>query len=147
MSYAKQKTDKDHSRIVYISLIGPGRHPVLWPQISKEPDPDHCTGKKGTILLAKNVDMKKILVAFDGAHFPSSTLDFALEMNSEEPIVLTGIFVPSTDYAEAMSYYYYGNAIASLYREEYEEDAATIATNIALFENFCKEHHIRYKVH
>lgn len=91
--------------------------------------------------------MKKALVVFDGAHFPGSTLDFALELNSKEPIVLIGVFLPSVDYADIMSYSYYGNTLAPLYLEEYEEDAVAIKRNIALFEDFCKTHHIRYKVH
>jgi nucleotide-binding universal stress UspA family protein len=91
--------------------------------------------------------MKKILVVFDGAHFPTSTLDFALKLNRESPILLTGIFLPSVDYAEAMSYYYYGNAIAPLYLTEYEDDATAIKKNIEKFEAFCSEHHIRCVVH
>lgn len=91
--------------------------------------------------------MKKVLVVFDGAHFPSSTLQFALEMNSQEPIMLTGIFLPSIDYAEIVSYTYYGNALAPLYLKNYEEDDEEIRKNVALFEAFCNDHYIRYKVH
>lgn len=91
--------------------------------------------------------MKKVLVAFDGAHFPSAILDFVLELHNSSPIVLTGVFLPSVDYSEAMSYSYYGNAIAPLYLEEYESDAVSIKKNIALFEDFCNKHHIRHKIH
>jgi hypothetical protein len=91
--------------------------------------------------------MKKVLVIFDGAHFPSSTLNFALDMNSRERILLTGLFLPSVDYADAMSYSLYGTALAPLYLEEYEDDAIAIKKNIEQFEHFCKQHNIRYKVH
>lgn len=91
--------------------------------------------------------MKKILVVFDGAHFPTTTLDFALKLNEDSPILLTGIFLPSVDYAEAMSYYYYGTAVAPMYLEEYEDDAVAIKNNIEEFEAFCRDHHIRYRVH
>lgn len=91
--------------------------------------------------------MKKVLVIFDGAHFPSSTLDFALEMNSRERILLTGLFLPSVDYAEAVRYLYYGNALTPLYLEEYQDDAISIKENIARFEQFCNQHHIHYRIH
>lgn len=91
--------------------------------------------------------MKKVLVVFDGSHFPTSTLDFALELNAREPIMLTGIFLPSVDYSEALSYAYYSQSLAPLYLEEYDSDDKAIYKNKGLFEDFCKEHHIRYKIH
>lgn len=91
--------------------------------------------------------MKKVLVVFDGAHFPSATLDFAFEMNNKEPILLTGLFLPSVDYAEAMNYFYFGTALAPLYLEEYEYDSVAIKKNIEQFERLCNQNNVRYKVH
>jgi len=118
-----------------------------WLQINHSHERRHCLEHMLPILLQENKAMKKILVVFDGVHFPSSTLDFALEMNSREPITLTGIFLPSVDYADVMNYAWYGNTLTSLYLKEYENDAEAIKKNIAEFETFCKDHHIRYKVH
>jgi len=91
--------------------------------------------------------MKKVLVIFDGANFPSATLDFALEMNNREPIFLSGLFLPSVDYAEAVRDLYYGTALATLYLEEYGDDDDIIKENIAQFEQFCNQHRIRHQVH
>jgi nucleotide-binding universal stress UspA family protein len=91
--------------------------------------------------------MKKALVVFDGAHFPTAPLDFVLEMNSRDPVMIIGLFLPSVDYSELMRYSYYGNTLAPLYLEEYEEDTIAIKNNVARFEHFCKENHIMYKVH
>lgn len=91
--------------------------------------------------------MKKILVVFDGSHFPTATLDFALKLNEASPILLTGIFLPSVDYAEAMSYYYYGAAVAPMYLTEYDDDPVAIKKNIDRFETFCLDHHIRFRIH
>lgn len=91
--------------------------------------------------------MKKVLIVFDGSHFPSAILDFALQLNQSERIMLTGIFLPSVDYAEALTYYYYGQAVAPMYLEEYEEDPIAIKKNIDRFEEFCSEHRISYRVH
>lgn len=92
---------------------------LLWLRsITFVPDHRHCLRERLPVALYKK-NMKKVLVVFDGEHFPSATLDFALELNSREPIVLTGIFLPSADYADIMSYSYYGNALAPFYPETY----------------------------
>lgn len=91
--------------------------------------------------------MKKVLTVFDGEHFPDAILDFALQLNQKERVMLTGIFLPSVDYAEALTYYYYGQAVAPVYLEEYEEDPIAIKKNIARFEDFCNEHKISYRIH
>jgi nucleotide-binding universal stress UspA family protein len=106
----------------------------------------HSAWYKLYLVLPKK-GMKKILVVFDGAHFPTTTLDFALRLNEESPILLTGVFLPSVDYAEAMSHYHYGPAVAPLYMDEYEDDVVAIEENIELFETFCDDNHIRYTVH
>jgi hypothetical protein len=91
--------------------------------------------------------MKKVLIVFDGEHFPSAILDFALQLNRKEQIMLVGIFLPSVDYAEVLTYYYYGQAVAPMYLEEYEEDPVAIKKNITRFEDFCEEHSIGYRIH
>lgn len=91
--------------------------------------------------------MKKILVVFDGEHFAASALDFVLELNHTEPVLLTGVFMPSVDYAEMLSRYYYGAIMAPVLLQEYDEDPAAIRKNIGMFEEFCQTHHIRYVVH
>lgn len=91
--------------------------------------------------------MKKVLVVFDGAHFPAALTDFAIHLNNISPIMLTGIFMPSVDYAEATKYLYYGNAVVPAYLEEYDLDPSLIEKNIALFEDFCRTNHIRHQVH
>jgi len=92
--------------------------------------------------------MKKILIAFDGIHFPQATLDFAWSLHLQEPILLTGIFLSSTDYAESVNYLYYGTALAPLYIQEYNEgETAQIKANMEHFRTFCQTRHISYKIH
>lgn len=90
--------------------------------------------------------MKSLLVVFDGTHYPQSTLDFALRMHLEEPILLTGVFLPSRDYVEVLSHFYYGNTVTPLFLDQYEDDPAETERNIQRFESFCKQHHISFRV-
>jgi hypothetical protein len=106
----------------------------------------HCRQLPGDLALLKNL-MKKVLIVFDGEHFPSAVLDFALQLNRKEQIMLAGVFLPSVDYAEVLTYYYYGQAVAPMYLEEYEEDPVAIKKNITRFEDFCIKHGIRYRIH
>ncbi len=91
--------------------------------------------------------MRKVLVIFDGNHFPSSTLDFAADLNSGSPILLVGIFLPSVDYAEVLNYTYFGMAMARTYLQEYENDKVDKERNKEQFSAFCIEHHIRFHIH
>jgi len=91
--------------------------------------------------------MKKVLAVLDGAHFLAAISNFALHLNNIEPMLLTGIFLPSADYAAATEYLYYGNAVVPAYLEAYDTDPAVIKQNISRFESFCDTHHIRYRVH
>lgn len=89
--------------------------------------------------------MKKVLVAFDGGHFSDAVMNFLVEMNASEPIMLKGIFLPSVDYSAATTYF--GNPAAAVYMSEYENEDALMAQSVGLFERFCHDHHLHHKVH
>lgn len=91
--------------------------------------------------------MKQILLVFDGEHFSHSILNFSLQLHLQSPLTLTGIFLPSKDFVESLSYFYYGNAIAPVYLQEYEEDPKKIEANIMHFQSFCNNHNIPFKIH
>ncbi|XZF15720.1 hypothetical protein ACTHGU_06255 [Chitinophagaceae bacterium MMS25-I14] len=91
--------------------------------------------------------MRKVLAVFDGAHYVQALPDFASDLNNAAPLLLTGVFLPSVDYAAATSYLYYGNAVVPAYLEEYEEDPVLIDRNVKVFESFCGQHSIRSRVH
>ena len=89
--------------------------------------------------------MKKVLVAFDGSNFSDGAFEFASQMNKSQPILLTGAFLPQTEYANLWSY---ANAIEPVFVPLVEADEAdAIEMNIARFESKCKEAKIEYKVH
>lgn len=90
--------------------------------------------------------MKKVLAVFDGAHFAKGTLDFVCKLNEEEPVLLTGLFLPSVDYTDIMMYYV-GGMSGPLYVPTLDSDPDTIAINIEQFKRFCEKNHIEHRVH
>jgi hypothetical protein len=90
--------------------------------------------------------MKKILLAFDGAHFSEGAFEFARKINELSPILLTGIFLPLIDYSSLWSYTAATGAGMVMPLME-EEDAATIEKNIDRFKALCLQNHIEFRVH
>ena len=90
--------------------------------------------------------MKKILLAFDGAHFSEGAFEFARRMNESEPVLVTGIFIPQVDYANLWSYAN-GSAGALFIPLVEDEDAERVKKNIEHFEKLCRKNDIEYRVH
>jgi hypothetical protein len=90
--------------------------------------------------------MKKILLAFDGAHFSEGAFEFARKLNELSPILLTGIFLPLIDYSSLWSYSAAasGGLVIPLLEEE---DVITIEKNIDRFKSLCQHNNIEYRVH
>lgn len=90
--------------------------------------------------------MRKVIIAFNGTHFSKGAFEFARRMNTERAILLTGIFLPQTDYAGLWSYS--GPLGGSLYDRLLEEEhSENIEKNIAHFEALCQKNAMSYKVH
>jgi nucleotide-binding universal stress UspA family protein len=90
--------------------------------------------------------MKKILLAFDGAHFSEGAFSFAKKMNERSPILLTGVFLPQIDYAALWSYSAAVGAGMVIPTVE-EDDAVRVEKNIELFKSKCQSAGIEYRVH
>jgi nucleotide-binding universal stress UspA family protein len=91
--------------------------------------------------------MKKILIVFDGPHYSEGALEFARVLNTKEPVLLTGAFLPQVDYANLWSYAVGGMAGALFIPLMEDEDAENIKQNITRFENYCNNNKIAYSVH
>ena len=89
--------------------------------------------------------MRKILLSFDGTHYSKGAFDFARRMNEDEPILLTGVFLPQVDFANSWSYADGGGSVYIPLIEGY--DADLVDTNIAKFEADCVRHNIEHRVH
>lgn len=91
-------------------------------------------------------NMKKILIAFDGAHFSDAAFDFARQLNEQQPLLLGGLFLPSADY-RSMIAYYLGGFDVPFYFPTSDVDADDIERNISRFRELCRKHHIEHRVH
>ena len=91
--------------------------------------------------------MKRILMAFDGRHFSKGVFEFGKQMNCYQPIMATGLFLPSIDYVEL--FYSYGGIPAGpvFVQQPLQEDDEVINNNILKFVDLCADNHMKYTVH
>lgn len=90
--------------------------------------------------------MKKILMVFDGRNFYSSPIDFVRRLNGNEQVLLTGLFLPSFDYVNTISYYL-GTQAPVYIPPTLETEELAIEENIAKFRAYCSQHNIAFRVH
>ncbi|WP_336518413.1 hypothetical protein [Pollutibacter soli] len=91
--------------------------------------------------------MKKIIVAFDGANYPETALQFLVELNNKNPILAVGAFMPQTTLS-TLWIETGGSANGPDFIPYVAEDVGDIIrTNVRHFENFCTDHNIEYRVH
>ncbi len=100
-----------------------------------------------SVYVCKNdIAMKKVLIVFDGGHTSVGALDFAKQLNEKEPILLTGLFLPSIDYTDVMLFYAGGMA-GPLYIPTVDTDPQAISKNVLRFKEFCVKHGIEHRIH
>jgi hypothetical protein len=95
--------------------------------------------------LKENI-MRKIILAFDGIHFSDSTFKFAAQLNLNEPILLTGVFLPQASYANLWAYAD-GTGVPVFVPQLEDDDEALIEKNIEIFQQLCVKEGIEYRVH
>ena len=90
--------------------------------------------------------MKKILLAFDGAHFSKGAFEFARRLNELQPVLLTGVFLPQAEPAALWSYAD-GMGKPHLLAPFESSESELIQRNITRFEKLCRSNDIDYRVH
>jgi len=90
--------------------------------------------------------MKKILLAFDGTNFSEGAFEFARQLNEMKHVLVTAAFMPQVDYANLWSYSVgvAGGMVIPLLEDE---DTSSIEKNISHFEELCKLHNMKYRIH
>lgn len=88
--------------------------------------------------------MKKILLAFDGAHFSQGAFEFASSLNRKERILLTGVFLSQV---EARNLWAYSVGVPPAVVPILEEDAGIEEQNMDFFKDLCEWNNIEYSVH
>jgi hypothetical protein len=89
--------------------------------------------------------MKKIIIAFNGAHFSPEAFDFACKLNELDSVLLTGVFMTEASYTNLWSYT--AGMAGPSYIPLVEEVPDVIETSIAQFEELCVRNGITYRVH
>lgn len=82
----------------------------------------------------------------DGNNFPQGAFDFAEQLNQQQPVLLTGLFLPSVDYTD-ISMYYIGGLAGPLYPLTLDEEPGIMLAAKKRFEELCLKHHIEYRIH
>lgn len=90
--------------------------------------------------------MKKIIIPFSGGEFSRGAISFANTLHSIKPILLTGVFLPSVDYAK---FFFFPTAFSAPafipMEEDFEEEE--VQANIDQFAQYCQKNVIEYRVH
>ncbi len=86
-------------------------------------------------------------MAFDGRHFSNGVFEFAKQMNRYQPVMATGLFLPSIDYVEL--YYSYGGMPAGpvFVQQPLKDDDEIINENIIRFTDLCADNKMKFSVH
>ncbi|HEY0610227.1 MAG TPA: universal stress protein [Chitinophaga sp.] len=89
--------------------------------------------------------MNKILLAFDGTNTSEGAFEFARRLNELQPVLLTGAFLPQTDFSASWSY---NTGQGPLHIPTVEPFVSEkVAENMLKFEASCKKNGIEYRVH
>lgn len=85
--------------------------------------------------------MKKIILAIDGDNFSEGAFEFARKMNEQEPVLLTGVFLPELDIAQNVNYTSVFIPVLADY------GAGSIERSLEKFKENCLRYDINYTVH
>jgi hypothetical protein len=88
--------------------------------------------------------MKKVILAFDGDNYSQGAFEFARQMNEIEPLLLTGIFLPFTEYANLSTLV---SQTGLVYTVAQGSGKDIIDRNILKFEEACRKNNIQYRIH
>lgn len=91
--------------------------------------------------------MNKIVLLSDIEKLPKGAFDFARMLNEQQPVLLTGVFLPKVDYWNTLLYYSFGAASPLLYYTPEGSETLTDRTVINEFEQLCQRNGIEYRVH
>lgn len=91
------------------------------------------------ILTQKSFIMNKIVVPFEGDHYPIEVLDLLAALNAHSPVMLAAAFVPEVDYSQLIEVP--GKLATAIYLPV-DEDAAVLRNSVRLSE-YCRLHKIR----
>jgi hypothetical protein len=91
--------------------------------------------------------MKKLIIALDGQHFPKGAFEFVKNSNTNNNVLLAGVFLSPVDYSKIMAYTgMEGIALMPEWLMRNDEDIP-VAKNISLFKERCTAEGIEFRIH
>jgi len=109
---------------------------------------DHASTDGSKIILVQIIIMRKIILAFDGDNFSEGGFEFARNLNEQDPVLLTGVFLPPLALLNPVSYQMNKNKNVPAYIPVISnEDLHEIEKNVEQFKMLCLSHGIRHHVH
>lgn len=90
--------------------------------------------------------MKKIIIPFDGNEFPKGAFLFAKNLHKIKPVLISGVFLPTVEYARF--FLLPATFAAPVYMPLMEYfDEENVEANVEMFTELCQKHLIEYQVH
>jgi len=89
--------------------------------------------------------MNKVLLLSDKEQLPKGAFELACSLNKQEPILLTGVFLPQVDYWDSLVYTPYGTITPWL--NYVPEPKVSQEHAIEQFRKQCEQNGIEYRVH
>jgi len=89
--------------------------------------------------------MKKALLICDGSHFPTGAFMMAKNLHSLSPMLLTGVFLSSTQFTNL--WFYPTGVSADFVTTMIAQDDEVVTKNIGLFTSLCKNYGMECSVH
>lgn len=91
--------------------------------------------------------MRKVIIAFDGRHFSEGACGFAKILNKQEPLLVTGVFLTSADYARAWTMADAGIGSIAYPLAIDPEERKMADENIFLFKDYCQRNGLEFHIH
>lgn len=92
--------------------------------------------------------MRKIIFLSDTEQLPQPILDYVFMLNESGPILVTGIFIPRSNYLETLISFTGSAAVVPILNQLVPEKEAVVSENAAArFREFCIKNSIEFRLH
>lgn len=91
--------------------------------------------------------MRKIILAFDGDNFSEGAFQFARQLNEQDAVLLTGVFLPRIAFSNPLIYAKAGKGVPLYVPLIDEEHMGIIERNVERFKMLCLSHGIEHRIH
>src|SRR5215218_10446350 len=88
--------------------------------------------------------MKKILLTYNGKEISKGIFDFARQLNTKQPVFITGVFIPELVYANLWAS---GEIPLPTYFPVFDQADEEVQDAMRQFEEACQQNNIAFRLH